>query len=141
MLRRVKRSTRIKLAKGAPLDVGSVTRRERSTRTEGSAPKVGAKEVIKEVMVKVIHGVKVVVNGKKINCGAVLSNANLKNTIEKLLGLSKLASEALDIFGGHIFGSLSDTERESLASGKATNFAKWAKRARLSPSTAALCRY
>ena len=32
----------------------------------------------------------VVVNGKKIRCGAVLSNANLKNTIEKLLGLSKL---------------------------------------------------
>ena len=32
----------------------------------------------------------VVVNGKKIRCGAVLSNANLKNTIEKLLGLAKL---------------------------------------------------
>ena len=32
----------------------------------------------------------VVVNGKKIKCGAVLSNANLKNTIEKLLGLAKL---------------------------------------------------
>ena len=32
----------------------------------------------------------VVVNGKKIKCGAVLSNANLKNTIEKLLGISKL---------------------------------------------------
>lgn len=32
----------------------------------------------------------VVVNGKKIRCGAVLSNANLKTTIEKLLGLSKL---------------------------------------------------
>ncbi len=35
-----------------------------------------------------ITGVKV--NGKKIDCGAVLSNANLKNTIEKMLGLSKL---------------------------------------------------
>jgi len=35
-----------------------------------------------------VHGV--VVNGKKIECGAVLSNANLKNTIEKLLGTSKL---------------------------------------------------
>ena len=32
----------------------------------------------------------VVVNGKEIRCGAVLSNANLKNTIERLLGLSKL---------------------------------------------------
>ena len=32
----------------------------------------------------------VVVNGKKIRCGAVLSNANLKNTIERMLGLSKL---------------------------------------------------
>ena len=32
----------------------------------------------------------VVVNGRKIRCGAVLSNANLKNTIEKLLGTSKL---------------------------------------------------
>ena len=36
------------------------------------------------------HVSGVIVNGKKINCGAVLSNANLKNTIEKLLGLSKL---------------------------------------------------
>ena len=36
------------------------------------------------------HIAGVVVNGKKIKCGAVLSNANLKNTIEKLLGLSKL---------------------------------------------------
>lgn len=36
------------------------------------------------------HVSGVMVNGKKINCGAVLSNANLKNTIEKLLGLSKL---------------------------------------------------
>ncbi len=35
----------------------------------------------------------VVVNGKKILCGAVLSNANLKNTIEKLLGLSKLPKD------------------------------------------------
>jgi len=34
----------------------------------------------------------VIVNGKRINCGAVLSNANLKNTIEKLLGSSKLPS-------------------------------------------------
>ena len=32
----------------------------------------------------------VVVNGKKVHCGAVLSNANLKSTIEKLLGLKKL---------------------------------------------------
>ena len=29
----------------------------------------------------------VIVNGKKVHCGAVLSNANLKSTIEKLLGL------------------------------------------------------
>jgi phytoene dehydrogenase-like protein len=36
------------------------------------------------------HVSGVIVNGKRINCGAVLSNANLKNTIEKLLGLSKL---------------------------------------------------
>ena len=36
------------------------------------------------------HVSGVVVNGQKVNCGAVLSNANLKNTIEKLLGLSKL---------------------------------------------------
>lgn len=32
----------------------------------------------------------VIANGKKINCGAVLSNANLRTTIEKLLGKSKL---------------------------------------------------
>ena len=32
----------------------------------------------------------VLVNGQKVKCGAVLSNANLKNTIEKLWGLSKL---------------------------------------------------
>ena len=32
----------------------------------------------------------VIVNGKTIKCGAVLSNANLKNTIEKLFGLAKL---------------------------------------------------
>jgi len=32
----------------------------------------------------------VMVNGRKIRCGAVLSNANLKNTIERMLGLSKL---------------------------------------------------
>ena len=38
----------------------------------------------------------VVVNGKKIQCGAVLSNANLKNTIEKLFGLSKLPKEFAD---------------------------------------------
>jgi all-trans-retinol 13,14-reductase len=30
------------------------------------------------------------VNGRKIQCGAVLSNANLKNTIENMLGLTKL---------------------------------------------------
>jgi all-trans-retinol 13,14-reductase len=35
-----------------------------------------------------VNGVEV--NGRHIQCGAVLSNANLKNTIEKLLGLSKL---------------------------------------------------
>ena len=29
-------------------------------------------------------------NGKQIRCGAVLSNANLKNTIEKMLGMDKL---------------------------------------------------
>ena len=39
----------------------------------------------------------VVVNGKKIRCGAVLSNANLKNTIEKLFGLSKLPKEFADL--------------------------------------------
>ena len=38
----------------------------------------------------------VVVNGKKIRCGAVLSNANLKNTIEKLLGTSKLPESFAD---------------------------------------------
>ena len=38
----------------------------------------------------------VVVNGKKIRCGAVLSNANLKNTIEKLFGLSKLPKDFAD---------------------------------------------
>ena len=32
----------------------------------------------------------VIVNGKEIRCSAVLSNANLKNTIEKLLGSKKL---------------------------------------------------
>ena len=36
------------------------------------------------------HVSGVIVNGKEIKCGAVLSNANLKNTIEKLLGLTKL---------------------------------------------------
>ena len=35
-----------------------------------------------------VTGVKV--NGREIHCGAVLSNANLKNTIERMLGLSKL---------------------------------------------------
>ena len=35
-----------------------------------------------------VKGVKV--NGKTIKCGAILSNANLKNTVEKLFGLSKL---------------------------------------------------
>jgi phytoene dehydrogenase-like protein len=35
-----------------------------------------------------VQGVKV--NGKTIKCGAILSNANLKNTVEKLFGLSKL---------------------------------------------------
>ena len=34
-----------------------------------------------------VTGVKV--NGKR-RCGAVLSNANLKNTIEKMLGIDKL---------------------------------------------------
>ena len=38
------------------------------------------------------HVSGVMVNGKKIRCKAVLSNANLKSTIEKLLGLSKLPS-------------------------------------------------
>jgi all-trans-retinol 13,14-reductase len=37
-----------------------------------------------------VTGVKV--NGKEIRCGAVLSNANLKNTIEKMLGIDKLPS-------------------------------------------------
>jgi len=37
-----------------------------------------------------VTGVKV--NGKEIRCGAVLSNANLKNTIEKMLGMDKLPS-------------------------------------------------
>ncbi len=35
-----------------------------------------------------VTGVRV--NGQVIRCGAVLSNANLKNTIERMLGLSKL---------------------------------------------------
>ena len=35
----------------------------------------------------------VVVNGKNVRCKAVLSNANLKSTIEKLLGLSKLPTK------------------------------------------------
>ena len=39
------------------------------------------------------HVSGVMVNGKKIRCKAVLSNANLKSTIEKLLGLSKLPSQ------------------------------------------------
>ncbi len=39
------------------------------------------------------HVSGVMVNGKKIRCKAVLSNANLKSTIEKLLGLSKLPSK------------------------------------------------
>jgi all-trans-retinol 13,14-reductase len=38
------------------------------------------------------HVSGVVVNGKQVNCKAVLSNANLKTTIEKLLGTSKLPS-------------------------------------------------
>ena len=36
------------------------------------------------------HVSGVVVNGKEIGCGAVLSNANLKSTIEKLMGLKRL---------------------------------------------------
>lgn len=39
------------------------------------------------------HVSGVMVNGKKVLCKAVLSNANLKSTIEKLLGLSKLPSK------------------------------------------------
>ena len=50
--------------------------------------------LVEEVLTKPLddrHKVEgVVVNGKKIKCGVVLSNANLKNTIEKLLGLAKL---------------------------------------------------
>ena len=53
--------------------------------------------LVEEVVTKKVdqkHKVEgVVVNGKKIRCGAVLSNANLKNTIEKLFGLSKLPKE------------------------------------------------
>ena len=39
------------------------------------------------------HVSGVMVNGKKVNCKAVLSNANLKSTIEKLLGTSKLPTK------------------------------------------------
>jgi len=39
------------------------------------------------------HVSGVVVNGKNVRCKAVLSNANLKSTIEKLLGLSKLPTK------------------------------------------------
>ena len=39
------------------------------------------------------HVSGVVVNGKQVNCKAVLSNANLKSTIEKLLGSSKLPAD------------------------------------------------
>lgn len=39
----------------------------------------------------------VVVNGKKIRCGAVLSNANLKSTIDKLLGSSKLPARFAEL--------------------------------------------
>ena len=50
--------------------------------------------LVEEVLTKPLddrHKVEgVVVNGKKIRCGVVLSNANLKNTIEKLFGLGKL---------------------------------------------------
>jgi phytoene dehydrogenase-like protein len=50
--------------------------------------------LVEEVMTNRVgehHKVQgVVVNGKKIKCGAILSNANLKNTIEKLFGLGKL---------------------------------------------------
>jgi all-trans-retinol 13,14-reductase len=56
--------------------------------------------LVEEVVTKKVdekHKVEgVVVNGKKIRCGAVLSNANLKNTIEKLFGLSKLPKEFAD---------------------------------------------
>ena len=56
--------------------------------------------LVEEVVTKKVdekHKVDgVVVNGKKIRCGAVLSNANLKNTIEKLFGLSKLPKEFAD---------------------------------------------
>ena len=50
--------------------------------------------LVQELVTKEVNGQHqvqgVMVNGKKIKCGAVLSNANLKNTIEKLFGLSKL---------------------------------------------------
>jgi phytoene dehydrogenase-like protein len=56
--------------------------------------------LVEEVVTKKVdqkHKVEgVVVNGKKIRCGAVLSNANLKNTIEKLFGLSKLPNNFAD---------------------------------------------
>jgi phytoene dehydrogenase-like protein len=56
--------------------------------------------LVEEVFTKKVdqkHKVEgVVVNGKKIRCGAVLSNANLKNTIEKLFGLSKLPNNFAD---------------------------------------------
>ena len=56
--------------------------------------------LVEEVVTNIVdkkHKVEgVVVNGKKIRCGAVLSNANLKNTIEKLFGLSKLPKEFAD---------------------------------------------
>ena len=56
--------------------------------------------LVEEVVTKKVdqkHKVEgVVVNGKKIRCGAVLSNANLKNTIEKLFGLSKLPNKFAD---------------------------------------------
>jgi len=50
--------------------------------------------MVERLLTKEINGshhiTGVQVNGRQIQCGAVLSNANLKNTIAKMLGVSKL---------------------------------------------------
>ena len=56
-------------------------------------PKSMVEKLITDKMDGKHHVSGVVVNGKEVRCRAVLSNANLKSTIEKLLGLSKLPAK------------------------------------------------
>ncbi len=51
---------------------------------------------VDEILIDGGRAVGVVANGRRIRCGAVLSNANLKTTIEKMVGPDKLDPQFLD---------------------------------------------